>query len=166
MNNDVTYIYGLLCPLTKEVMYVGKSDVPEARILAHLSESAGGLRYPKCLWIRELKKMGLKPGLAIIETCPYDTWKERERHWISYYRSKNPNLKNGNPGANKTRPRGALRRQDKLTSIGVSFNNDEWDMLKELSSAYGVSRQELVRLSLIYINEHRPALTMTRSPQG
>ncbi len=81
-------IYALLEPETKIVRYVGKTTrEPKRRLYEHIRN----LDYNtyKTNWIKSLLKDGKEPILAVLETCDYSEWIERERFWIDYY------LKNG-----------------------------------------------------------------------
>ena len=84
MKNKV-YIYGLKCPETGIIRYVGKSKKPKSRYSAHLSHTKAK-RYDNMhlyRWIAKLLRNGLKPELVILDTCNNENWKEKEKEWIS-----------------------------------------------------------------------------------
>lgn len=86
--NKKVCIYALLEPETKIVRYVGKTTrEPKRRLYEHIRN----LSYNtyKTNWVKSLLKDGKEPILAVLETCDYSNWIERERFWIDYY------LKNG-----------------------------------------------------------------------
>lgn len=88
------YIYGFVCPIENEVMYVGKTKNIKQRTYQHLMESSRKKRTPKEIWLSELLSAGLSPSLIVLEICQSEDWQDREAYWINYYRSLNPNLKN------------------------------------------------------------------------
>lgn len=92
-------IYGLICPKTKEIKYVGKTIQPlKQRLKGHLSVTDNDLTY-RANWIRNLKKENLKPEIILLETCDDNNWEEREMYWINYY-SKLVTLTNYTKGGN------------------------------------------------------------------
>lgn len=80
------YIYGLVDPRTHQIRYVGQSNSPERRYQEHLDDDDN---TPKCDWIRELKRKGLKPQLIYFLPC--DSWQadSTERAYIQQF-SKTP----------------------------------------------------------------------------
>ena len=63
--SQVTYIYGLIDPVTKHIRYVGKANDPYKRFLNHLYTSSTEDTY-KSRWITSLVKKNLKPELKIL----------------------------------------------------------------------------------------------------
>lgn len=88
-----TKIYKLVDPLTKKVMYVGKtSKTLEARLIGHLHESYNTERIikDKEKWLKKLFKKGLLPKIQIIEYVDKNQESIRESYWITYYHSESP----------------------------------------------------------------------------
>lgn len=78
---ETVEIYGLCCPETSIVRYVGKSVNATKRIKAHLREAHKGRRHtPLYCWMRTLRAA---PIIKILETVPEDEWQEAERRWIA-----------------------------------------------------------------------------------
>ena len=78
MENKV-YIYGLKCPKTNIIRYVGKSKNPEKRIIRHIwnaTKKTENIHLAR--WINKLMVSGLKPILEILEECVLLVWKEKE----------------------------------------------------------------------------------------
>jgi hypothetical protein len=72
-----TSIYGLCCPLTGELRYIGKANDPAKRLDQHMRDSRSRAT-PLYSWIR---KHG-KPALVVLEAdCP--DWREAERRLIA-----------------------------------------------------------------------------------
>lgn len=87
-------IYALLCPITKDVHYIGKSTSGIARPKQHMIES-----HSKKIsdWVDDLKSIGHKPDIKILEkiseTQDIDL---RERYWIQKYLTEGAVLLNSN----------------------------------------------------------------------
>ncbi len=102
-------IYGLICPISKQIRYVGRTIQPiKIRFKKHKYEHRGFIRKNKHLsyrsnWIKKLDDKGLlhKLGYIIIENCAEDIIDEREIYWIKYYKDsgyKLTNLTDGGDG--------------------------------------------------------------------
>jgi len=91
MNKGV--IYGLICPLSNKVRYVGLTKkCPIKRLSAHITESkyykkTGKFLNKKHNWLNKLINLGLDTEIKIeiIEYCDFDILSEREIYWISIY---------------------------------------------------------------------------------
>jgi hypothetical protein len=88
-------IYGLYCPDTDELRYVGKANSATKRLKAHIQER--GLSRPVNRWVRSLVESGKPPVMRVLETVPADQWEEAERRLIGECRktSKLLNLADG-----------------------------------------------------------------------
>lgn len=82
-------IYALTDPGDGDVRYVGHTTKPLAqRLGGHISTAKRGASRPVCLWIVGLLDGGERPGIRVLERLSTsDDWQERERAWISHYRS-------------------------------------------------------------------------------
>jgi predicted GIY-YIG superfamily endonuclease len=60
------YIYYLICPITDEVKYVGKTANPKARYKTHINK-LDKTNTPKRQWLESLFKKSLLPGFKIVE---------------------------------------------------------------------------------------------------
>lgn len=77
-------VYGLRCPLTSKMMYVGSSINIERRYQsAHLSTSGS---LAKVKWMMDLRRQGLKPELVILERCEAEGREDRELVYIMSFR--------------------------------------------------------------------------------
>jgi hypothetical protein len=61
------YIYSLTDPRTGEVRYIGQSIRPRERLTNHFHDRC---RTYRTYWLRELRTLGIKPTLAVLETVP------------------------------------------------------------------------------------------------
>lgn len=80
--NEV-YIYGLICPLSNEIRYVGKTTQKLNKRLSQYLSATYKSNPHKYNWINQLKLQGLKPTIKIIEICNSVNWVEREKFWIN-----------------------------------------------------------------------------------
>ena len=88
------FIYGLCCPFTNDIHYIGKTTQGMTRPLQHISESHS-IKVKE--WVNDLKDIGHSPVIKIIETVSLqDDLDFRERYWIQYYVNKNTFLLNIN----------------------------------------------------------------------
>src|SRR6266404_62520 len=79
-------IYILIDPRDDLIRYVGGTcRTAEWRFKKHLMATNAQTNCGK--WIRELRSVGLKPIMQIIETVYDGLWRARERFWIANYRT-------------------------------------------------------------------------------
>lgn len=78
-------IYALLDEAGR-VRYVGKAVDAEKRLKSHLRDMRRR-NTPLYSWLRKHAREGFIPTVQILETCESTIWPERERSWISYFRS-------------------------------------------------------------------------------
>lgn len=78
-------IYGLVCPLSGEIRYIGKTQKQlTKRLNNHLAEARKKLVSHKQRWLRKCLDMGLLPSIWLLEEVSAgECWKDRERAWIS-----------------------------------------------------------------------------------
>ena len=96
-----THIYVLICPLSKEVRYVGKSNDPQRRLKDHMIDFRTRLgEFKKVTWLRGLFEKKLKPEMEIIDTIDMNDWKYWEQWWIEYFKYLGFSLVNSKSGGN------------------------------------------------------------------
>lgn len=81
-----TFIYSLSDPRTNQIRYVGKTNNPKERLVNHCNPARYRPTY-KFNWIKELRGLGLKPILEVIDEVPLDDWKFWEKFWIQLVKS-------------------------------------------------------------------------------
>lgn len=133
------FIYGLRCPLTGLIRYIGKCDDPQTRLPRHLSEPNKNHRTN---WIASLKSQGLRPTLEVIAKVSWENWPFWERSYIRLYRCLGFDLVNGTDGGEggetKASPESLLKRSISHTGrkhknntsgfVGISWatSNKKW----------------------------------------
>lgn len=80
---DQAEIYGLYCPETGELRYIGKANNSKQRLKSHLRDSRRR-ETPVYCWMRALGQRGLVPGLRVL--CVTDDWRAKERALIQEHR--------------------------------------------------------------------------------
>lgn len=75
-------IYGLYCPFINEPHYVGKSTTSMVRPLSHLNKSHSDKINE---WVKQLKFLGYKPIIKILEECNINEIDEKEVFWIKNF---------------------------------------------------------------------------------
>lgn len=80
---DEFIIYGLYCPITDNIHYVGKSSVGLIRPLTHLRQSHSEKINE---WVGQLRILGYVPIIKIIEVCTEDNLDDKEVFWIKKFK--------------------------------------------------------------------------------
>lgn len=81
----INYIYVLKCPLSREIVYVGKTKNPKKREKDHHRKCSGKYRSRLDKWKSNIIKNGNLPIMEIIKECNIDVdyW---EKYYIKEYR--------------------------------------------------------------------------------
>lgn len=117
----VTKIYGLICPLTNEIKYIGKSNNPERRLKDHMWDTRG-MDINKALWIKDLKTKKLKPILEILDEVPISTWQYWEEFWILYFKALGAKIFNKRAGNGLT-----YANHQTFKPGNIPWNKKLWD---------------------------------------
>jgi len=90
------FIYALTDPMWLNVRYVGKSIDPRQRLINQCNEKSNTYR---CHWIQSLVKQGMHPIQTFLEVLDDNAnWQDREKYWISYFKSHGNKLVNCTDG--------------------------------------------------------------------
>jgi hypothetical protein len=137
------YIYGLVCPITGEVRYIGlTTQSPRRRLSRHKTEfrtreRKGLVLSHKDRWVKKLAESGLnaKLTMTIVEECYKSQLLERETFWIRHYRSLGANLTNTTDGGGVI-PSAELTEEQRLKHVeGVRKAYEERPSIKSRISA-------------------------------
>ena len=72
-------IYGLYCPFTDELHYIGKSSRSMTRPLEHFTKSHSDKINE---WVSQLKFLSYKPVVKILEECKENELDNKKKDWI------------------------------------------------------------------------------------
>ena len=90
------YIYGLVCPINKNIRYIGKTQNIKQRYSGHLRDNS---KTHKVNWIKSLKHKNLTPEIIILETLENDSdWQAKEKTWIAKAKENKWDLVNSTDG--------------------------------------------------------------------
>lgn len=97
-------IYGLFDPRTNKIKYIGyTSKTLKDRLSMHMNYSTKKHTNKRALWLKELKGLGLKPTIKVIErhSCSLEEIELKEMYWIKYFKKRFDlvNTTNGGKGA-------------------------------------------------------------------
>lgn len=82
------FIYALSDPLTPcEIRYIGKTEnALGTRLSSHIYARHRAEVCHRLNWIKKLVAEGRRPLVWPLEICPLESWAERERFWIAFFR--------------------------------------------------------------------------------
>jgi predicted GIY-YIG superfamily endonuclease len=146
--NEYTYIYILIDPLNNEVRYVGKSNDPKKRYLAHNNKSKDKNTH-KRNWINKLRLKGLYPEMEVIDKVLKSEWHYWEKWWIMYFKFIGANLINQTFGGdgltfgNQT----SFRKGCKPTFTGADLTEEQRDKIRKAMLGKPVSEETRKKLS-------------------
>lgn len=92
-----TFIYALKDPRNGRYRYIGKSDKPHRRFLAHVNRAVRPDSHRNS-WLVGLKMAGLRPELEILDEVPFASWETHEQDYIRLFRALGFSLVNGTEG--------------------------------------------------------------------
>lgn len=131
-----TYIYGLRCPISNLIRYVGKSTSPKSRLRTHIRKAISGeYDHHNARWIRKLSETGYEPQLVILhEVQEGEDWAEIEREYIENFKRDGFDLTNSTLGG------------DGLSFADARYKDDVVSRMRSAAIARtrsGESRREL-----------------------
>lgn len=120
--NDLNIIYGLSCPITNEIRYIGYASNLNRRINQHLQPSNLIKSNYKNNWIKSLLKINLKPLVVVLKKCKnYKELPKIEKEIIAIYKFLGYNLTNLTNGGDGTTGRilsSETKRKISASNIG------------------------------------------------
>ncbi len=123
--SPVHKIYSLSDPRDGVVRYVGQTRAPLwSRLSDHIQAAKRGRpkHSPKAAWILDLRALGMKPSISLLEECDGD-WREAECRWIASF-SDLYNAKRGGGGGSQNRlaelPQAAIDQLGKIADSRIA----------------------------------------------
>lgn len=146
MVSSSVYIYCLRDPLTLDVRYVGRCNIPRKRLLSHIADANRvETRGEKVMWIRSLLEQGQRPIMEVIELVADGVrWQERECFWIADYRIRGANLTNATYGGEGSTGYKRTREQRRWLSLIKTARNKPW-MLAQVPEIWARTKASLDR---------------------
>jgi len=83
---DVVYIYTIKCPITNNVVYVGKANDLKKRIQTHYTDRVKHRKINK--WFNDCVQNRLVPIFEVYKETDNENWCEEEIKAIAYFRTK------------------------------------------------------------------------------
>jgi predicted GIY-YIG superfamily endonuclease len=116
----IGYIYGLRCPLSNEIRYVGQTRKLKERFSSHKFDLRDN--YHKANWIKKLERLNVLDELKmeVLEECTIEELNEKEIYWIKYYKDQGNKLVNCTDGGDThytLNPDSIKRMSDKLKDM-------------------------------------------------
>jgi hypothetical protein len=133
----VIEIYGLHCPDTDELRYVGKAKNAQKRFRTHLYERV--LSRPVNRWIKSLIDQGKVPVMRVLEVVPDAEWEEAERRLIAEHRKTAKLLNLADGGAMPSQTKEQRRKAAKASYEAQMKKHPAW-------RAHVKAKQDLARL--------------------
>lgn len=144
------FIYALLCPLSNQIRYIGKSKNPRMRLRHHLKEVRKqdwkvSPNYRQA-WIHGLLSQGLKPTLLILEEIDETEWQSKEIYWISYYKKLGLPLVNSTDGGDGgLNPSEETRQKQSYHKKGKRLSDTHRENMRKAQIARYQNAEELER---------------------
>lgn len=86
-------IYGLYCPKSGELRYIGKANDARKRLSSHLKD-CNRRKTPCACWIKSLVENGQVPVMKVLAEVQESEWEQAEREFISEARLRGEDLLN------------------------------------------------------------------------
>jgi hypothetical protein len=133
---ETANIYGLTCPTTGDVRYIGKAACVKRRYRAHMRETRR--RTPVYDWIAALRGYGLTPGCVVLAEGVSD-WREVERRLIAEARARGDRLLNLADGGDEPHcPKEVRAKNGRATARAVHsdpFRRRAWECKRAIGAA-------------------------------
>lgn len=122
------FIYGLVCPVSGVVRYVGKSTNPEKRLRGHLCAArCGAYNHHTARWLRSLGEQ--EPAIVILhEVCEGERWQDVERAFIATAADRGWKLTNstaGGEGLDYLNPEDEARYRENLSRGMAAYSRTQ-----------------------------------------
>lgn len=138
MENKKGVIYGLVCPLSNELKYVGQTRYSSSYRLNGILQKYKNRKTPftkkRDIWLNTLEGLGVinKIDHFIIEECSLDEIGEKEEFWIDYFLFLGCNLINVAKGG--TTPKGWGYKGEENSFFGRNHSENARRIMAEKAS--------------------------------
>lgn len=129
-------IYGLYCPDSGEIRYIGKSKDPRARFQQHIND-CNRKKTPSACWIRSLVSRGMVPIMRTHRVVSLDEWERAEIEEIAKYRSSGARLLNVSIGGAYIPQSAEMRAKNASAMNATRDNTPARKRLYELKREFG-----------------------------
>ena len=161
------FIYALVDPRDFSVRYIGRTVTPKVRLASHICRGHQGPHLMN--WMRSLLRTGNKPKMLIIEEVLEDSWKERERFWISHYRDMGfdlTNASNGGDGCTGYKPTMEARILQSMATKGKPKPEGFGAKISAAKTGMKMSEEQRKRLSIACMGRPSPFFGKHHSPES
>ena len=151
MTNKII-IYDLSCPITGNVIYVGKtSRTLNERLAQHISDTSRKNNHVQC-WIKSLLNNNLKPVISILDEVDNFEWVFWEKHYISLFKSFNFKLCNHTEGGEQ--PSNMNSESAKLKRLETLKTSESWKegRLKQSEKLKSLHKQGNINFGFSHLN--------------
>ena len=130
------YIYGLVCPISNRIRYVGKSVNPYERLKTHLNDARNSKLSKKAQWINDLSKSNEKPSIVILAEVYDENSEGAECDFIELFSEYSSDLTNSTKAAFSTH----------ISRVSIShLPKDKQELAKSLINALGLTLELKVK---------------------
>jgi hypothetical protein len=144
---ETTYIYALKDPRTGHARYVGSTTQPEARLRSHHTSANAEDRNETRRWLGELRNLGLRAEMAILETTTSASRVDAENHWIGKLRAAGELLSNMRP-AGRCKQSTPQRTVKSGVRVAVDIAPVTQYQLEDLKAAGWGSFSDIVQIAI------------------
>lgn len=142
-------IYGLVCPNSKQIRYIGVTKHSlEKRLNEHIRE--GKSKTYKQKWIKSLINKGLKPYIVLICLTDEANWIETEKFYIKLFKTNGFKLTNTSEGGEGGGSKGHKHTDEwkAKASERMTIRNKKNPLTKEFyEKLNGAKRKKILRTS-------------------
>jgi len=142
-------IYGLVCPTSKQIRYIGVTRYSlDRRLKEHLRENKSKTHKQK--WIKSLLNKGLKPDIVLMCLTDKSNWIETEKFYIKLFKTNGFKLTNTSEGGEGGGSKGYKHTEEwKIeASERMRIRNKENPLGKEFyEELNGRKRKKILRIS-------------------
>jgi hypothetical protein len=153
-----TIVYGLVDPDTREIMYVGRTVNPYARMVQHLKARGNSHRDR---WIRDLQEEGKEPTMIVLDVLERDS-ADAERIWILGLEASQELLNVNLPGGRPKTKESIVPRPIVRPIPAPATSNAKTDLAELTPDERGLAAAYV----LLHKSSDREPTTVERFPQG